>query len=145
MHHAILAARPDAVVPSRDSRIRMVCNAAGGLLPTLAVELKEAFGGAIVLPSYGMTECMPISTPPTNYQLDRPGCSGIACGPYMSIRNPGNLEQELPSGTTGAVCVRGLPTFAGYETQIGAPLDTSAFTSQGWFDSGDCGYMDADG
>jgi hypothetical protein len=55
MHHAILAARPDAVVPARDTRIRMICNAAGGLLPTLAVELKETFGGAIVLPSYGMT------------------------------------------------------------------------------------------
>jgi acyl-CoA synthetase (AMP-forming)/AMP-acid ligase II len=56
MHHAILASRPDAVLPSRDTRIRMICNAAGGLLPTLAVELKETFGGAIVLPSYGMTE-----------------------------------------------------------------------------------------
>jgi acyl-CoA synthetase (AMP-forming)/AMP-acid ligase II len=54
MHHAILAARPDAVFPPRDTRIRMICNAAGGLLPTLATELKETFGGAIVLPSYGM-------------------------------------------------------------------------------------------
>lgn len=88
---------------------------------------------------------MPISTPPTNYQLDRPGCSGVACGPYMSIRNPANLEQELPVGSTGAVCVRGLPTFDGYETTIGAPLDTSAFSSEGWFDSGDCGSMDSDG
>jgi hypothetical protein len=55
MHHAILSARSDAIVPSRDTRIRMICNAAGGLLPTLAEELRDTFGGATILPSYGMT------------------------------------------------------------------------------------------
>lgn len=82
-----------------------------------------------------------------SYQLERPGCSGIACGPYMSIRDPLNIERELPCGETGAVSVRGLPTFAGYELtpDINAPLDTSAFSSEGWFDSGDMGYVDDDG
>merc|ERR1719453_2269592 len=42
--------------------LRMIANAAGGLLPSLAEQLKECFG-AVILPSYGMTECMPISTP----------------------------------------------------------------------------------
>lgn len=88
---------------------------------------------------------MPIASPPTTYRLERPGCSGIACGPYLSIRDPLNLERELPRGQTGAVSVRGLPTFKGYEGTIGKPLDTSAFSSEGWFDSGDCGFMDEDG
>ncbi|KZT25194.1 acetyl-CoA synthetase-like protein [Neolentinus lepideus HHB14362 ss-1] len=144
MHHAILSSRPETVVPSRDTRMRMIANAAGGLLPTLATELKETFGAAI-LPSYGMTECMPIASPPTTYQLDRPGCSGVACGPYLSIRDPSNLERELARGSTGAVCVRGLPTFQGYEVDPDKPLDTSSFSSEGWFDSGDMGYMDEDG
>ncbi|KAI0334381.1 acetyl-CoA synthetase-like protein [Cubamyces sp. BRFM 1775] len=144
MHHAILASKPDSIVPSRDTRIRMIANAAGGLLPSLAIQLRETFG-AVVLPSYGMTECMPIASPPTTYALERPGCSGIACGPYLSIRDPLNLERELPCGSTGAVSVRGLPTFDGYETGPDVPLDTSAFSSEGWFDSGDVGYMDADG
>ncbi|OJT04465.1 hypothetical protein TRAPUB_4735 [Trametes pubescens] len=141
MHHAILASKPDSIVPLRDTRIRMIANAAGGLLPSLAVQLRETFG-AVILPSYGMTECMPIASPPTTYALERPGCSGVACGPYLSIRDPSNLERELPCGATGAVSVRGLPTFDGYETGPNEPLDTSAFSSEGWFDSGDVGYMD---
>ncbi|KAH9913311.1 acetyl-CoA synthetase-like protein [Epithele typhae] len=124
MHHAILGSKPESVQPLRDTRIRMIANAAGGLLPSLAQQLKETLG---------------------RYQLDRPGCSGLACGPHLSIRDPLNIEREVSRGSTGAVCVRGVPTFDGYETSLGAPLDTSAFSSEGWFDSGDVGYMDYDG
>ncbi|KAJ7708845.1 acetyl-CoA synthetase-like protein [Mycena rosella] len=146
IHHAILASQPAGIVPSRDLRVRMIANAAGGLLPSLAVSLKSTFE-AVILPSYGMTECMPIASPPITYQLERPGCSGIACGPHLSIRYPANLEQPMATGSTGAICVRGLPTFAGYEVSPdpNVPLDTSAFTSEGWFDSGDMGHMDEDG
>lgn len=63
MHHAILASRPENVVPSKHTRIRMICNAAGGLLPNLAIDLRDTFGGAVVLPSYGMTEWV-VSTLP---------------------------------------------------------------------------------
>ncbi|KAJ6465986.1 AMP-dependent synthetase and ligase [Mycena vulgaris] len=138
IHHAILASKPESIVPSRDLRIRMICNAAGGLLPSLAAELQITFR-AVILPSYGMTECMPIASPPITYQLDRPGCSGIVCGPYLSIRDPMNLERAFAVGKTGAIC--------GYEVSPDpdVPLDTSAFTSEGWFDSGDVGHMDGDG
>ncbi|KAJ7022218.1 acetyl-CoA synthetase-like protein [Mycena alexandri] len=146
IHHAILTSKPDSINPSRDLQIRMICNAAGGLLPSLAIDLQTTFQ-AVILPSYGMTECMPIASPPVTYQLDRPGCSGIACACYLSIRDPSNLENALPAGKTGAICVRGLPTFQGYEVSpdINVPLDTSAFTTEGWFDSGDMGHMDTDG
>ncbi|KAF7370972.1 Peroxisomal-coenzyme a synthetase [Mycena sanguinolenta] len=149
IHHAILAALPSfsastPVDPKRDLRLRMIANAAGGLLPSLAVRLRETFGeGCAVLPSYGMTECMPIASPPITYALERPGTSGRACGPHLSIRRPLRLEEEVPRGETGAVCVRGVPTFEGYE--VAGTLDTSALTSSGWFDSGDVGHMDADG
>ncbi|KAJ7861881.1 acetyl-CoA synthetase-like protein [Mycena leptocephala] len=146
IHHAILASKPDSIVPSKDLKIRMICNAAGGLLPSLAVDLQTTFQ-AVILPSYGMTECMPIASPPVTYQLDRPGCSGIACGPHLSIRNPADLEKPFPANKSGAICVRGLPTFQGYEVSpdINVPLDTSTFTSEGWFDSGDMGHIDSDG
>ncbi|KDQ58575.1 hypothetical protein JAAARDRAFT_155112 [Jaapia argillacea MUCL 33604] len=145
MHHAILSSAPSPF-PKSSIKLRMIANAAGGLLPTLATSLRSTFG-ATILPSYGMTECMPIASPPTSYALDRPGCSGIACGPHLSIRQPGNTELECKMREVGAVCIRGLPTFEGYEISPDprVPLDTSAFSSQGWFDSGDLGYMDEDG
>ncbi|KAJ6528632.1 acetyl-CoA synthetase-like protein [Mycena vulgaris] len=146
MHHAILASKPDSIVPAMNLSIRMICNAAGGLLPALALDLQTTFQ-AVILPSYGMTECMPITSPSPTYRLDRPGCSGIACGPYLSIRDPANIENALAAEKTGAICVRGLPTFQGYEVSpdVNFPLDTSAFTSEGWFDSGDMGHIDGDG
>ncbi|KAJ7246783.1 acetyl-CoA synthetase-like protein [Mycena haematopus] len=146
IHHAILTSKPESIIPSRDLRIRMICNAAGGLLPSLAVDLQTTFQ-AVILPSYGMTECMPIASPPTTYRLERPGCSGIPCGPHLSIRDPANLERALPPQKTGAICVRGLPTFQGYELSPdpSVPLDTSMFTRDGWFDSGDMGHVDEDG
>lgn len=51
----------------------------------------------------------------------------------------------LPRGKTGAICVRGIPTFEGYEISVDAPLDKSMLTQEGWFDSGDVGYLDEDG
>ena len=59
MHQAILNSRPDSIVPSRDTKYRLICNAAGGLLPVLAEELKNTFG-ATILPSYGSTVCVHI-------------------------------------------------------------------------------------
>ena len=143
MHHAILASKPADVDPSTQLQIGMICNAAGGLLPSLANELRATFNCA-VLPSYGMTECMPIASPPVTYKLERPGCSGVACGPDLSIRNQLDINTELERGQTGAICVRGVPTFSGYEMENGE-LDTSVFSKDGWFDSGDCGHMDQDG
>ncbi|KAE8448916.1 hypothetical protein EG329_008712 [Mollisiaceae sp. DMI_Dod_QoI] len=140
MHTSILAEghnRSDAV--SR-CRLRLVCNAAGGLLPALAAQLRHTFE-CTVLPSYGMTECMPISTPLLDYQLDRNGTSGIGCGPEIGI-----LDEEgvsVPPGTVGHIVVRGGPTFPGYLKN--GRIDTSVFNSDGWFDTGDLGCLDQDG
>ncbi|EXA29003.1 hypothetical protein FOVG_19432 [Fusarium oxysporum f. sp. pisi HDV247] len=141
MHSIIIAeaaARPEAL---RKSRIRLACNAAGGLLPSLAYQLRDTFN-CVVLPSYGMTECMPISTPPLDYRLDREGTSGISTGPELTILNWS--EQSVTSGTVGRICVRGEPVFPGYLKSDGT-YDKSPFNANGWFDTGDLGYMDDDG
>lgn len=74
MHSTILQTQPDCM-KIQDCNLRMIANAAGGLLPSLAVQMRQTFRCA-VLPSYGMTECMPISSPPADYDLGKPGTSG---------------------------------------------------------------------
>ena len=140
MHSTILAEageRKDSLVKSR---IRLVCNAAGGLLPSLALRLQETFK-CTVLPSYGMTECMPISTPPIDYKLDRPGTSGVDVGPEISILD--GADNNLPCRTNGRIAVRGSPLFPGYLKS--GRIDRSCFNKNGWFDTGDMGYLDGDG
>ena len=93
-----------------------------------------------------MTECMPISSPPATYQLEKPGTSGVPVGPEVAILNTAT-GKRLPEGTEGPICVRGEPCFRGYgpmADQPGEPVP-DAFMPGGWFNTGDLGYMDADG
>ncbi|KAJ2891879.1 putative peroxisomal-coenzyme A synthetase [Zalerion maritima] len=141
MHALILdegTRRPEDV---GSSRVRLVCNAAGALLPSLATQLRDTFN-CTVLPSYGMTECMPISTPPLSYALTRPGTSGVTTGPEIAILSPSS--SPLPPRAVGHIGVRGAPVFSGYLLPNGE-LDRSGFTSSGFFDTGDVGYLDDDG
>jgi hypothetical protein len=130
--------------------LRMIANAAGGLLPSLAQKLRATFG-ANVLPSYGMTECIPISSPPYNYELTKPGTSGVAVGPEIGIFD--SKPKKLPSNKEGNICVRGRPCFRGYgavgkvhggghSQQQKVP---KALSESGWFNTGDLGYLDEDG
>ncbi|KAF2177314.1 acetyl-CoA synthetase-like protein [Zopfia rhizophila CBS 207.26] len=141
MHATIVSEAENRLGAVSKSRIRLVCNAAGGLLPTLATQLRDTFPNCTVLPSYGMTECMPIATPPLTYCLDRPGTSGISVGPEVSIQDSNNVIAA--PGATGNICVRGLPVFPGYLKD--GEIDKSAFTKDGWFDTGDMGYLDQNG
>ncbi|RMY10562.1 hypothetical protein D0868_03634 [Hortaea werneckii] len=146
MHQCILEAAVERPETVQKSQIRLVCNAAGGLLPSLACRLRDTFSTertlCTVLPSYGMTECMPISTPPLSYCLDRPGTSGISIGPELAVID-GN-GQRVNHGAVGRISVRGAPVFGGY-LQADNHLDVSCFTDDGWFDTGDMGFLDNDG
>lgn len=146
MHQCILEAAKDRPHSVMNSRITLVCNAAGGLLPSLACQLRNTFsntfGDCIVLPSYGMTECMPICTPPLDYRLEKSGTSGISVGPEISILDYANLPVQR--GTVGHINIRGAPLFSGYLTEDNS-IDNSCFSADGWFDTGDMGYLDAKG
>ncbi|GKY96221.1 hypothetical protein MPSEU_000582000 [Mayamaea pseudoterrestris] len=124
-------------------KLRMIANAAGGLLPSLARELRQAFQ-ANVLPSYGMTECMPITSPPATYQLEKPGTSGVAVGPEVAIYDVDGMKAMSP-GKEGAICVRGAPCFRGYGLMAGEQQQQQTFLPGGWFNTGDIGYQDSDG
>lgn len=144
MHQLILQTHEPDVVPT--PRLRMIANAAGGLLPSLAVQLHDVFK-ANVLPSYGMTECMPISSPPASYDLSKPGTSGVPVGPEVCIMDVSTMQPML-CGVEGPICVRGEPCFRGYgKICIDDPNATipETFLPDGWFNTGDLGYLDHDG
>jgi acyl-coenzyme A synthetase/AMP-(fatty) acid ligase len=106
MHHMILQTGKETsngttLIESVNPHLHMIANAAGGLLPSLAVELREVFK-ANVLPSYGMTECMPISSPPASYQLEKTGTSGVPVGPEVAILNMASGQRVAP-GVEGPI------------------------------------------
>lgn len=138
MHSGILTEASLRAAAIKRCRLRLVCNAAASLLPTLAQHLKEIFR-CVVLPSYGMTECMPISAPPLDYNLKRPGTVGFACGPEIKILD--HDAKPVGRNEIGRICVRGGPTFGGYLEDNGVLRKT--LLPGGWFDTGDVGYFDA--
>ena len=93
-----------------------------------------------------MTECMPISSPPATYDLSKPGTSGVPVGPEVAILNLGDLS-NLPTGQEGPICVRGEPCFRGYGVLANDPTakKPESFLKEGWFNTGDLGYLDEDG
>ncbi|KAG8427643.1 putative secondary metabolism biosynthetic enzyme [Metarhizium acridum] len=84
---------------------------------------------------------MPISTPPLQHESGREGTSGISTGPELTILDL--LERKVGPGVVGRICVRGDPVFPGYLLPDGS-FDKSSFNTDGWFDTGDLGYMDSD-
>ena len=95
MHMLILEAYKK-FEPRPKISLRFIANAAGPLLPSVAEDMRDTYSAAAggfcsIMPSYGMTECMPISSPPVGYNLDRPGTSGQIVGPMCQIQN-GNGE-----------------------------------------------------
>lgn len=100
---------------------------------------------ACFLPTYSMTECMPITSPPLGYSLLKPGSVGLSIG--VSLRIVADDGQQLPPGEVGDVAlVRGQSNwdqlFRGYEN------DDSTYVSSPSaevFETGDIGYVDADG
>lgn len=141
MHATILSEATHRPVALQKAHFRLICNAAGGLLPSLAEQLRNTFR-CTVLPSYGMTECMPISTPPLSYELERTGTSGVSVGPDIAVFNGSGKYCDV--GLVGDIHVRGAPLFPGYLTADDS-LDTSAINEAGWFSTGDKGYLDSEG
>ena len=110
--------------------LRLLCSGGARLDPGLELKL-EALGWQ-VLTGYGLTETAPILTinPPGKSRLDSAGL------PVPGV--------ELRCDGVGAeILVRGPNVFAGYRNNPEATRD--AFTSDGWFRTGDLGFVDRDG
>ena len=117
-------------------QLRLLRSGSAPLSHEDAMRLSQIFGCS-VLPTYSMTECMPIASPPLDYQQQRPGSVGTAVGSLCIVIRKVGEEVEVAPGVVGEVTLMGGDQlFNGYEEQD---------RWSGYFRTGDLGRMDEDG
>ncbi|QNP74235.1 non-ribosomal peptide synthetase [Streptomyces roseirectus] len=132
----VLAGHPDA----RSAGLRFVRSASAPFPERLREALEEATG-AVVIDSYGMTEaCSIITSNPLPPRARKPGSVGVSVGNELAVR--GEDGTFLPPGEEGEIVLRGETVISRYDDNPEA--DAKAFTD-GWFGTGDSGYLDEDG
>jgi acyl-CoA synthetase (AMP-forming)/AMP-acid ligase II len=93
-----------------------------------------------ILEAYGMTEAThQMASNPLPPGICKPGSVGKGTGVSISIMD--QAGNHLPSGQTGEVVIQGPTVIDGYENNPTA--NESSFT-QGWFRTGDQGFLDSD-
>ena len=112
----------------------IVCG--GAPLRTELIKEFDAFGIKIC-EGYGITECSPlISCNP--FHKRKPHSAGLVVN-HMKAR----IDKESPEDETGEITVTGDAVMLGYFKNKEAT--DAVFTEDGWFKTGDIGYMDKEG
>jgi len=137
-----------ATHPDREQFDLTACKsfAAGGApRPTEHVaKIKEAFPGGFPLLGYGLTETNAIGCGNFNENyLAKPGSTGTASLPMVDLAILDNDGNPRPQGEVDEVCIRSIANFRGYWENDEATQE--AFTKDGYFRTGDLGYLDEDG
>ena len=97
--------------------------------------------GVTLLEGYGATETSPVVSV-NSLEFNRPGSIGKVI-PGVEVRIE-NLEtgKNCETGVVGKIMVKGDLVMKGY---LGAPELTAEAIVDGWYNTGDMGYLDADG
>jgi acyl-CoA synthetase (AMP-forming)/AMP-acid ligase II len=140
--HQLLLARvtPGSARPAGAAKLRFIRSCSASLAPQVMHDLESAFG-APVLEAYGMTEAahqMASNPLPPGARL--PGSVGRGTDVRIGIMDA--QGRHLPAGERGEVVIRGPNVVAGYESN---PEANATSFVDGWFRTGDQGFLDADG
>lgn len=157
MHTAIVEYISNRGTSVTNHKLRFIRTGAAHFPHATGLKLREIFGTRLV-PSYSMTEQMPICQAPKEYvdfamkvgTVGRP--VGCTVGIFDESHNllPAVTEQQLKNIDDipiGELCISGHFTFSGYLFNDAANL-SSFFTSKSgtiFFNTGDLGYLDRDG
>jgi acyl-CoA synthetase (AMP-forming)/AMP-acid ligase II/acyl carrier protein len=139
MHQALLAHAASSSSMISRSALRFISSSASPLPEGVRTELERLLR-APVREAYGMTEACLISSNPLPPGVRKPGSVGMAAGPEIAIMD--EQGHRLPRGATGEIAIRGPSVVHRYENNPAA--NQSAFIN-GWFRTGDQGYLDEDG
>ncbi len=105
--------------------------------------IKDALPHAFPLLGYGLTETNAVGCGNLNENyLAKPGSTGTATKPLVEIGILDDAGNLLPAKSTGEVAFRSICNFGGYWENPEATA--AAITPDGWFRTGDLGYLDED-
>ena len=143
MHQAVLARASrnrESVRRARES-LRFIRSSSSSLSARVMAELEKTFD-VPVIESYGMTEAAhQMTSNPLPPAVRRPGSVGMPEGPEVAVMNETG-DTFLGPSAIGEIVIRGENVTPGYENNPDA--NAAAFVD-GWFRTGDQGFMDSDG
>ena len=136
------------VSPNRKNYDLSTCKSyAGGGAPRAPEHVRRLateMGEAKPLLGYGLTETNAVGCGIINENyVEKPTSTGPASKPLVDLAILDDNGNELPQGGIGEVCMRSVCNFEGYWNNEAATK--AAFFENGYFRSGDLGYLDADG
>ncbi|WBQ06172.1 class I adenylate-forming enzyme family protein [Kribbella sp. CA-293567] len=129
-------ARPD--LREALATVKVVLTGASTLDRGLADRFEQA-SGLFVHQGYGLTEASPGVTTTLGEHDPKPGSVGRAL-PHVELRIADEQGEEVEGDDPGEILIRGRNLFSGYWPDgVDGPDD------EGWYRTGDVGFLDADG
>ncbi|MGH6816445.1 MAG: AMP-binding protein, partial [Hyphomicrobiaceae bacterium] len=136
-----LGAVPD--IERRDFSSLRSLSSGGAPLPVEVAERIERLSGRPLLGGWGMTETCPAGTQIPPGRSDKRGTIGVPLpGVEMDVAALDDPRRVLAPGEMGEFRIRGANVTGGYWRR---PEETAAAFADGWFLTGDIGFMDDDG
>jgi long-chain acyl-CoA synthetase len=128
-------------VPDLDHRLAGVRTLVSGAAPLAPAVFRafEELAGQPVWEGYGLTEAAPVVTSTMVGRRPKPGCVGAPL-PGVEIRLVDDAGEDADEDDPGEILVRGANLFSGYW-----PDGADGPDAQGWYATGDVGYLDEDG
>jgi len=123
------------------SRVRLITSGSDRLSDEVFTGFQKTFGYRL-LERYGMSETGMNTSNPLNGERRLGSVGRPLAGVAVRVANQEN-DQPLPDGEIGEVQLRGPNIFKGYWKQ--PQKTTQSFTADGWFRTGDLGFLEADG
>lgn len=138
--YQLLADHPDWAATNLSTLSTLTCG--GSAVPTRILNAFEDRGLSFSQ-GYGMTETSPGATSLSPAMTrTKQGSVGLAHF-FTRVRVTDESGAPVPAGTVGEIQISGPNVFAGYHHLPEATA--AAFSSDGWYRSGDLGHQDADG
>lgn len=131
--------------PRDTSTLRLVAHGGSPIATEVVRRAVEAFPTAEFVHVYGMTEASPLVTGLRNEQDLLNEDRSRSCGQSLigvQVKIIDEAGKELPSGQVGELAASGPNIMKGYWRK---PEQTHAVLRDGWYRSGDMGYMDDEG